>query len=140
MTESIADTDTSGQLVVESDVTQIEDARSKGQCWFDMVYNPVVAFGYPVPRRTEPEVMESLEIPLSLMIALSRADWLTVLDDTVILKGVISALAPVITTRQAVVWHFSMNEGRLFHEVGNAVAGHFHRELLILHRSHHHDL
>jgi hypothetical protein len=75
-----------------------------------MVLNPVIALGYPVPKRDNALRGKGLELSISLMITLSRASRLSTFDDTIILKGVITALVPVTYTDSVIVWHFLINK------------------------------
>jgi hypothetical protein len=74
-----------------------------------MVLNPVIAEGYPVPKREDPSIQKGLDISLGLMAALSHADWATSFGSTFLLKGTISALVPVIAASTFIVWHFLIN-------------------------------
>lgn len=92
----------------------IPDTRTvtqKGQCWTAMVQNPVLASGYPVPKRDREPPESGLEVCMGLMIKLSRADWSTTFGDTLLLKGIISALVAVRDTGEAIMWHFLINQG-----------------------------
>jgi hypothetical protein len=87
----------------------VRDPSSDSQCWFNMVLNPVIAEGYPVPKREDPSIQKGLDISLGLMAALSHADWATSFGSTFLLKGTISALVPVIAASTFIVWHFLIN-------------------------------
>lgn len=76
-----------------------------------MVYNPVIADGYPVPKRDDAQSQKGLELSLDLMATLSHADWVTTFDDTLLLKGVVSALVPVNQTSTSITWHFKIKQG-----------------------------
>lgn len=81
-------------------------SSSDGQCWFNMVHNPVIANGYPVPKREDPSKQKGLELSLGLMATLSHADWATTFGNTLLLKGTISALVPAVEVGMSIVWHF----------------------------------
>lgn len=99
-------------LSVEVDIDQIqEDAAERGRCWFGMVKNPVIAQGYPVPKREEGPTKAGLELSIGLLAILSHADWVTTYRSTLLLRGIISALVPVIETATCLVWHFLLNTG-----------------------------
>jgi hypothetical protein len=87
----------------------VRDLSSDSQCWFNMVLNPVIAEGYPVPKREEPSMQKGLELSLGLMPVLSHADWATNFGSTFLLKGTISALVPAIAAGTFIVWHFLIN-------------------------------
>jgi len=40
-----------------------------------MVYNPVIAHGYPVPKREEEPTQSGLELSTDLLVSLSHANW-----------------------------------------------------------------
>lgn len=101
-------------LSVTSHITpDTQDTSQIGQCWTAMVQNPVVASGYPIPKRDQESQQSGLEVSLSLMVSLSRADWTTTFGDTLLLKGIISALVAVWDTGDAIMWHFLINLGKL---------------------------
>lgn len=87
----------------------INDPSMDGQCWFDMVNNPVIASGYPIPKREDPSRQQGLEVSLGLMAALSHADWVTNFGSKLLLKGSISALVPITEVGMSIVWHFLIN-------------------------------
>jgi hypothetical protein len=100
------------RLILKSNVSHAQHGNTtQGQCWTDMVRNPVIALGYPVPKRDNALRGKGLELSISLMITLSRASRLSTFDDTIVLKGVITALVPVSYTDSAIVWHFLINKG-----------------------------
>jgi hypothetical protein len=83
----------------------------EGRCWTGMVHNPVIAEGYPIPKRDDPLRQRGLELSIGLMAALSHADWATIFGNTLLLKGAISALVPVVHTSTSTTWHFKINKG-----------------------------
>jgi hypothetical protein len=85
------------------------DPSLDGQCWFNMVNNPVIASGYPIPKREDPSQQQGLEVSLGLMAALSHADWVTNFGSKLLLKGTISALVPIAEVGMSIVWHFLIN-------------------------------
>lgn len=101
-----------GQLTpTESSGSVINDPSLDGQCWFNMVKNPVIASGYPIPKpkREDVSTQQGLEVSLGLMAALSRADWVTNFGSKLLLKGSISALVPIAEVGVSIVWHFLIN-------------------------------
>lgn len=87
----------------------INDPSLDGQCWFKMVNNPVIASGYPIPKREDTSKQRGLEVSLGLMAALSHADWATNFGSKLLLKGTISALVPIAEVGMSIVWHFLIN-------------------------------
>lgn len=87
----------------------INDPSLDGQCWFNMVNNPVIASGYPIPNRKDASKQQGLELSLGLMAALSHADWVTNFGSKYLLKGTISALVPIAEAGMSIVWHFLIN-------------------------------
>jgi len=76
-----------------------------------MVYNPVIAHGYPVPKREEEPTQSGLELSTDLLVSLSHANWATTYGSTLLLRGIVSALVPVVETATCFVWHFLINTG-----------------------------
>lgn len=104
----------SDRLIVALDsIPVVPGLAPNDQCWFNMVNNPVIANGYPVPKREEPSKQKGLEVSLGLMAALAHADWVTTFDNTLLLKGSISALVPMKEIGESVVWHFLINTGMI---------------------------
>jgi hypothetical protein len=91
----------------------VQDTSLDGRCWFNMVNNPVIAHGYPVPKREERSMQKGLELSLGLMAGLSHADWVINFGNTLLLKGTISALVPVAEVGTSIVWHFLINPSML---------------------------
>ena len=85
---------------------------SQASCWLGMVRNPVIAQGYPVPRRDEINPEKGLEAALDILVALSHADWATSFGPSFVIKGALSALVPVLKIGSSLVWHFLLNAGR----------------------------
>ena len=94
----------------ESSGSAINDPYLDGQCWFNMVNNPVIASGYPIPKREDSSRQQGLEVSLGLMAALSHADWVTSYGTKLLLKGTISALVPIAEVGMSIVWHFLINK------------------------------
>lgn len=87
----------------------INDPSLDGQCWFNMVNNPVIASGYPIPKREDTSQQKGLEVSLGLVATLSHADWVTNFGSKLLLKGAISALVPIAEVGMSIVWHFLIN-------------------------------
>jgi hypothetical protein len=94
---------------IEFSGSVINDPSLDGQCWFNMVNNPVIASGYPIPKREDSSQQQGLEVSLGLMATLSHADWVTNFGSKLLLKGTISALVPIAEVGMSVVWHFLIN-------------------------------
>ncbi|GCB17283.1 hypothetical protein AAWM_00168 [Aspergillus awamori] len=74
-----------------------------GCCWHGLFRNPVVAEGYPTPRRPEPD--PGLEIPLGLLAGLSQVRRATTFDGKTVLKGFSVMLIPTKFSNDIVMWH-----------------------------------
>lgn len=79
-----------------------------GQCWHEIFQNPVVARGYPIPRRTQ--YGSGLEIPLNVMAGLTGCPRINQYMGCHFLKGFSTALVPTEKTKDAVLWHLYYSE------------------------------
>jgi hypothetical protein len=89
---------------------ETEDILNGGvsDCWQDMFRNPVVALGYPVPKRSHNEL--GLEVTTSMLRVLSRAARATVFGGVVVLKGWSTMAMVVAKIKESVMWHFVCNQ------------------------------
>ncbi|KAH8743272.1 hypothetical protein BGZ57DRAFT_779308, partial [Hyaloscypha finlandica] len=78
----------------------------KGTCWHALFNNPVIAKGYPIPKRGSEK---GLEIPLSYMAQLGQAYRATVFGGHLVIKGCITMFAPTLRLGNSVLWHFLFN-------------------------------
>ncbi|GAB1313732.1 hypothetical protein MFIFM68171_03942 [Madurella fahalii] len=88
----------------------------QGNCWQNLLRNPAVSKGFPVPIR--PTGIEGLEISLDAMILLVNAPGLTIFNHRAVLKGYNAALILSDGSQDSVMrWHFICNEdeSRLVH-------------------------
>ena len=83
-----------------SDANQKQTAR----CWHQMFRNPTVAYGYPVPVRSNNE--KGLEVSLSIVACLGATPWVIDYSQTLFLKGFCSLFAPIMQVGQSIIWHF----------------------------------
>ncbi|RYC54786.1 hypothetical protein CHU98_g11423 [Xylaria longipes] len=74
-----------------------------GQCWSYLFANPVIAQGFPILQRAEPD--SGLEIPLELMTALTATRYLNTFNSNVFIKGFNTMLVPVKQSGDLLVWH-----------------------------------
>jgi hypothetical protein len=115
-------------------VPQVTSAQGKntlrGQCWFAMVRNPVIATDYPVPWRDDASLYKGLEVSLDLMVAMSRAEFPTMFGGKFMLKGVMSALFPTSASDYAIMWHFMINPGEFSTLAVNSTARPLRQEKL----------
>lgn len=81
-----------------------------GECWHKMFRNPVVVWGYPIPRRPELETGTGLEIPLDMLVALADAHGVAEFDDKTFIKGYSGMLVPTKQVADMVLWHLLLNE------------------------------
>jgi hypothetical protein len=83
-----------------------DQALVEGLCWLRMLRNPVIANGYPVPRRADGENQKGLEVSIDVLLTLSQANWATTFQDKFVLKGLRSALVPTSEDALSIRWHF----------------------------------
>lgn len=79
-----------------------------GKCWHNLFRNPVIAMGFPIPKRNEPH--SGLEIPLSMMATLAQAKRVTAFDGKIFIKGHSTMLVPTKRVGSTIVWHLLYNE------------------------------
>lgn len=79
-----------------------------GQCWHQIFRNPVIAIGYPIPRRTR--YGSGLEMPLNVMAGLTGCPRINQYMGRHFLKGFSTALVPTKKTKDAVLWHLYYTE------------------------------
>ena len=85
-----------------------ESLPADGACWQNLVQNPVIARGFPVPRRKS--AAEGLEASLDVMGALVDADFLTFFNGNAILKGFNAAVSLVGRSASFRLWHSTVGE------------------------------
>ncbi|KAL8876953.1 MAG: hypothetical protein Q9198_004937 [Flavoplaca austrocitrina] len=79
-------------------------------CWVPLFNDPVIAQGYPVPKRDQMAL--GLEAPLQIMAVLIGARHITSYDSRWILKGYSSMLIPVKQSKDFIQWHLLLGNGR----------------------------
>ena len=75
-----------------------------GTCWYALIRRSVIADGFPIPARNGEK---GVELPLEVMMAISRIFTTAIVDGKYYLVGVSTALAP--TQRfgnESLQWHF----------------------------------
>lgn len=101
-----------GGLLFTSTISAVQHkTKQQGQCWIDMVRNPVIAVGYPVPARSKDLEGKGLELNIDLLIALGRVNWFMDMGQTIMFKGAVSALVAVAEFSGALCWHLLVNTG-----------------------------
>ena len=89
--------------------TSLVDAERS--CWLPLFYNPVIAKGFPIPRRNSHEL--GIEIPLEMMAALQGAEQAVEHGCGLLIKGFSSMLVPVNRQQDSIQWHLICNtDGR----------------------------
>lgn len=78
--------------------------ESEQSCWVPLFANPVIAQGFPVPKRDNEE--KGLEISLEMMAALGGARHLTEFDGGLVLKGQSAMFVPTKSCGSSIQWHF----------------------------------
>ncbi|KAM0520559.1 hypothetical protein ACHAPE_002954 [Trichoderma viride] len=80
---------------------------ANGQCWHDILRNPVVVRGYPIPQRLERNT--GLEISLNVMAGLARAQRVNRFKEKVYIKGFSTMLVPTKKNTDIICWHLIYN-------------------------------
>lgn len=76
-------------------------------CWYTLIPRSVIAEGFPIPARNGEKGME---LPLEVMITISRIFTLAVVDGKYYLLGVSTALIPTKKFgNESLQWHFIQN-------------------------------
>ncbi|KAL5355091.1 hypothetical protein BJX96DRAFT_1781 [Aspergillus floccosus] len=90
---------------IDFDIQTQEGATDStyGRCWHGLFRNPVVAEGYPTPRR--PETDPGLEIPLHILAGLTQARRANAFDGKTVLKGFSVMLVPTKFSNNIIMWH-----------------------------------
>lgn len=89
-------------------VVRLDEVYDKSAtCWHNMFRNPVIAKGFPIPRRRHGE--RGLELSLEMLAILGQTFWATHFDGF-LLKGFNSVTTPVKRIGESVLWHFLVNK------------------------------
>ncbi|KAK3998110.1 hypothetical protein QBC44DRAFT_354055 [Cladorrhinum sp. PSN332] len=75
-----------------------------GECWLGLFNRPVIAKGFPIPRR--PEGRSGLEMPLNMMAALARTKYVNTFRSKLFIKGFSTMLVPTLKDDDVLMWHF----------------------------------
>lgn len=78
--------------------------RPSTTSWLAMVKNPVIAYGYPIPKRPS-DTLLGLEIEFSLLALLSGVEYGHSIAGRFALKSHHSCLVPISVTRNCMSWH-----------------------------------
>ena len=89
----------------QSDEADVGEAD--GNCWQNMFRNPVVARGFPIRRRTQPD--SGLDIPLSIMASLAKSRRLVNFSGRTCIKGFSTLLVAVRLVSDTILWHLFFN-------------------------------
>ena len=90
-------------------ITTYGVVANEQSCWIELFGNPVIARGFPIPKRNNDE--QGLEISLEMMAALGGARHVTEYDGGLVMKGCSSMFIPVKRTTDAIQWHFIKGNG-----------------------------
>ncbi|KAI2606644.1 hypothetical protein GGR54DRAFT_652332 [Hypoxylon sp. NC1633] len=102
-----------------------DNLARNGKCWRGMFRNPVIATGYPIPRRSEADT--GLEIPLEMVAALTNCKRVMGFAGVTFLKGFAAMLAAVRVVGNLVFWHLCYNpKGEYISYEDNRVSRSFH--------------
>ncbi|EXL97681.1 hypothetical protein NOF04DRAFT_6872 [Fusarium oxysporum II5] len=81
---------------------------ANGHCWHGIFKNPIIVKGFPILSKLQKDT--GLEIPLSLMAGLARAQRVDRFNDKVYIKGFSTMLVPTKQIKDAVYWHLIYQE------------------------------
>ena len=76
---------------------------SEESCWFSLFDNPVIAKGFPVPKRSNSEL--GLELPIELMATLGGGRHAVEFEGGLVIKGHSTAFVPVKQYEETIQWH-----------------------------------
>ena len=96
-------TDTRFSVVYE----RVAVPADEQSCWFSLFNNPVMAKGFPVPKRSNSE--RGLEMSIELMAALGGARYAIEFRNGLIIKGYSAAFVPVMSYEDSIQWHVVTN-------------------------------
>ena len=80
---------------------------SEQSCWFSLFNNPVIAHGFPVPKRRNSE--RGLELPIELMATLGGGRHAVDFEGGLVIKGHSIAFVPVKEYEDTIQWHVISN-------------------------------
>lgn len=86
-----------------------ELSKEEKSCWLSIFANPVIARGFPVPKRTNGE--QGLEVPLEILAALGGVRHVTEFEGGLVLKGYSAMLVPAERYKQSIQWHLIRHSG-----------------------------
>jgi hypothetical protein len=86
---------------IDSNVEDYES--SNGQCWHHLFRNPLVVKGYPIPRRSAPNL--GLEISLDTMAGLAQTQYVNTFNNKIFIKGFATMLVPTQFRGELLIWH-----------------------------------
>jgi hypothetical protein len=81
---------------------------ANGQCWHNILRNPVVVRGYPIPQRIEWNT--GLEISLNIMAGLAHTQRLDMFKEKTYIKGFSTMLFPTKKNKDIICWHLIYNK------------------------------
>lgn len=83
-----------------------------GQCWHNMMRNPVMVSGYPILRKHEHGI--GIEMPLTMIAELAGSERANEFDGKVFIKGFSTMLVATRITEDLLIWHYVYNRwGRI---------------------------
>ena len=89
---------------------RLREHRSReqnGQCWQHMFRNPAIAEGFPIRRRNK--LYAGLELSLSMMADLARAQRAVTFGGQLLIKGFCTLLVATKFAQDLVLWHMLYN-------------------------------
>ncbi|KAI1394973.1 hypothetical protein F4819DRAFT_222679 [Hypoxylon fuscum] len=88
--------------------SEIGKQYSNGRCWHNLFANPVIVQGFPILRRAEEGT--GLEVPLDMLVALTRTQYIDTFMSKVFVKGFSTMLVPTKQSDNLVIWHLLYNK------------------------------
>jgi len=107
-----------------------------GQCWHNMVGNPVVVGGYPILAKHERGL--GVEMPLNMIARLGGSQRVTEFDGKVYLKGFSTMLIATRIAKDLLIWHYFFNcDKKRISYLDHTLQSVEHISMLQLHKSRH---
>ncbi|KAH8896225.1 hypothetical protein GQ53DRAFT_639773, partial [Thozetella sp. PMI_491] len=93
--------------------TEVAAASDSCQCWYELLRAPVIAQGFPIPKRPISET--GLEVPLNVMAQLVGTHRVNSFGGKMFIKGFAAMLVPTKLCGDVLVWHLlaDPDEGRI---------------------------
>lgn len=89
---------------------RVEVPADEQSCWFSLFNNPVIAKGFPVPKRSNSE--RGLEMSVELMAVLGGAKYAIEFGGGLIIKGYSAVFVSIMSYEDSIQWYIVINNNR----------------------------